>query len=123
MRDQGFKSSCAVRFEGDEGWIETDDSGQIYTSNPSLIERRKIKGEDWKKPVGHTGEFIECVKSRRTPTAPAEELHFPHLGCHAATIAYHMNKELKFDPAKMEFIGDAQANRLRNRQCRAPWRL
>jgi len=123
MRDQGFKSSCAVRFEGENGWVEADDSGQIYTSSPDLIERRKTKGEDWKKPLGHTGNFIECIKSRRTPVAPAEELHYPHLTCHAATIAYHMNKELKFDPAKMKFIGDTEANRLRNRQCRAPWSL
>ena len=123
MRDQGFKSSCAVRFEGENGWVETDDSGQIYTSAPDLIERRKTKGEDWKKPLGHTGEFIECVKNRRTPTAPAEELHYPHLACHAATIAYHLNRELKFDPAKMEFVNDDEANRLRNRQCRAPWHL
>ena len=123
MRDQGFKSSCAVRFEGENGWVEADDSGQIYTSSPDLIERRKTKGEDWKKPLGHTGNFIECVKSRRKPVAPAEELHYPHLACHAATIAYHMNTELKFDPAKMEFVGNDQANRLRNRQCRAPWKL
>jgi hypothetical protein len=84
MRDQGFKSSCAVRFEGENGWVEADDSGQIYTSSPDLIERRKTKGEDWKKPLGHTGNFIKCVKSRRTPVAPAEELHYPHLACHAS---------------------------------------
>lgn len=123
MRDQGFKNSCAVRFEGENGWVETDDSGQIYTSSPDLIERRKVKGEDWKKPVGHTGEFIECVKSRRTPTAPAEELQYPHLTCHAATIAYHINRELKFDPDNMRFVSDNEANRLRNRQCRVPWHL
>lgn len=123
MRKEGFKSSCAVRFEGENGWVEADDSGQTHTSSPDLIERRKVKGEAWSKPLGHIGNFIACVKSRRKPIAPAEELHFPHLACHAATIAYQMGKELKFNPAKMEFIDDAQANRLRNRQCRAPWKL
>jgi len=123
MRDYGFKNSCAVRFEGDEGWIETDDSGQIYTSNPNLIEHRKIKGEDWKKPVGHTGQFVDCVKSRRTPDAPPDSLHFSHLCCHAATIACHLNRELEFDPVNACFTKDAEANRLKNRQHRAPWFL
>ncbi len=123
MRDHGFKNSCAVRFEGDEGWIETDDSGQICTSHPNLIEQRKIKGEDWKKPLGHTAQFIDCVKSRRTPDAPPDSLHFSHLCCHAATIACHLNRELEFDPVKACFTKDAEANRLRNREHRAPWYL
>ncbi|MFO7936591.1 MAG: Gfo/Idh/MocA family oxidoreductase [Kiritimatiellia bacterium] len=123
MRDHGFKNSCAVRFEGSNGWVEADDSGQVYTSDPDLIERRKTKGEDWNKPLGHTGEFIECVRSRRTPAAPAEELHYPHLACHAATIAYHLNREVKYNPDQMEFVNDDEANCLRNRQCRAPWHL
>jgi hypothetical protein len=28
---------------------------------------------------------------------------------------------LKFDPAKEEFVGDAEANRLRSRAMREPW--
>jgi predicted dehydrogenase len=123
MRQKGFRNSCAVRFEGDEGWVETDDSGDITVSSPSLLDSRKIPTEDWMRPVAHPAEFIACVKSRKVPTAPPGSLHFSHVCCHAATIAFHLGRELAFDPASLTFAGDAEANRLRDRSCRAPWRL
>jgi hypothetical protein len=38
-----------------------------------------------------------------------------HIACHAAAIAWVLNRKLKFDPVKEEFVGDAEANRLRSR--------
>jgi len=123
LRQKGFKSSCAVRFEGDEGWVETDDSGDISVSSPDLLDTRKVQSESWMRPVAHPAEFVACVRSRQTTSAPPDSLHFTHVGCHAATIAYHLNRELTFDPAKLAFAGDTEANRLINRPCRAPWYL
>lgn len=123
LRQKGFRGTCAVRFEGDEGWVETDDTGDIAVSSPALLESRKIQTEDWMRPVAHPAEFIASVKSRRTPTAPADSLHFTHVACHAATIAYHLNRELTFDPSRLAFANDGEANRLINRPCRAPWSL
>lgn len=123
MRQPGFRGSCAVRFEGDEGWVETDDTGEIQVSSPKLLETRKVQTEDWMRPVAHPAEFISCVKSRKPTTAPADSLHFTHVGCHAATIAYHLKRELAFDPATLTFPKDAEATRLVNRTCRAPWYL
>jgi predicted dehydrogenase len=123
MRQQGFRGSCAVRFEGDEGWVETDDTGDISVSAPNLLDARKATTETWMRPVAHPAEFIACVKSRKTTSAPPDSLHFSHVGCHAATIAYHLKRELTFDPATLTFAKDAEANRLINRPCRAPWSL
>jgi len=123
MRQKGFRNSCAVRFEGEEGWVETDDSGDILVSSPSLLENRKVQTESWMRPVAHPAEFIACVKSRKPTSAPPSSLHYSHVCCHAATIAYHLNRELAFDPATLTFAKDAEANRLVNRPCRAPWYL
>ena len=123
LRQKGFRNSCAVRYEGDEGWVETDDSGDIQVSSPALLENRAVQTESWMRPVAHPAEFIACVKSRQTPTAPADALHFTHVACHAATIAYHLNRELTFDPATLTFANDAEANRLISRSSRAPWTL
>ncbi len=123
LRQKGFRNSCAVRFEGDEGWVETDDSGDIQVSSPALLENRKIQTENWMRPVAHPAEFIACVKSRMTPSAPPDALHFTHVACHAATISYHLNRELTFDPSTLTFAKDAEANRLINRSNRAPWSI
>jgi len=123
MRQKGFRNSCAVRFEGDEGWVETDDSGDIQVSSPTLLDTRAIQSESWMRPVAHPAEFIACVRSRQTPTAPADALHITHVACHAATIAYHLKRELTFDPAALAFVNDAEANRLIHRSNRAPWSI
>ncbi|MCL1919960.1 MAG: Gfo/Idh/MocA family oxidoreductase [Kiritimatiellaeota bacterium] len=121
FREEGFKSSCAVRFEGDEGWVETDDSGDVAVSAPNLLEGRKIQAERWERPVAHPAEFLASVRSRRIPTAPAEDIHFPHVTCHAATVAFHLGRKLTFDPATLTFTGDAEASRRLLRPHRLPW--
>jgi hypothetical protein len=42
---------------------------------------------------------------------------------HAANICMWLKRDLKFDPVKEEFIGDAEANQLRSRAQRAPWTI
>ncbi|MBR0504428.1 MAG: Gfo/Idh/MocA family oxidoreductase [Kiritimatiellae bacterium] len=44
---RGFKDTCGIRLEGDEGWVETDDSGSVYVSDPLLLEGHTILHEDW----------------------------------------------------------------------------
>ena len=123
LRQHGFKNSCAIRLEGDEGWVETDDSGSVYVSDPLLLEGHTIRHESWSRPVAHPAEFISCVRSRLQASAPADALHFSHVACHAATVAYHLNRELKFDLASCTFPGDAEASKRLVRSNRAPWLL
>ena len=123
LRQEGFKNSCAVRFEGEEGWVEADDSGAVYVSDNRLLEGHAIKHESWQRPVAHPAEFIACVRSRLRPSAPADALHFSHVACHAATVAYHLNRELKFDLATCTFPGDEEASKRLIRSNRAPWLL
>lgn len=123
FRQDGFKDSCAIRLEGDEGWVETDDSGGVYVSDPLLLEGHAIRHESWSRPVAHPAEFFSCVRSRLRPSAPADSLHFSHVACHAATVAYHLNRELAFDVKTCSFLGQADATKLLARASRAPWTL
>jgi hypothetical protein len=43
--------------------------------------------------------------------------------CHLSDIAMRLGRKLKWDPAQEEFVGDAEANRMRSRPMRSPWRL
>jgi len=40
---------------------------------------------------------------------------------HAANICMWLKRDLRFDPAKGEFIGDAEAQRFCARAMREPW--
>ena len=68
-------------------------------------------------------DFLDSVKSRKQPRANALAASQTHIGCHAAYIAFQLGRKLKFDPATDTFIGDDEANNMRSRAMREPWRL
>ncbi len=115
--------SCPVRFEGDDGWIETGDSGKFVLSSPELLAGRKVAEIGGYPATFHVRDFLNCVKSRGEPRATAETACYAHIACHAANIAVYLDRELKYDPVKNEFIDDPQANRLRSEALREPWRI
>ena len=43
--------------------------------------------------------------------------------CLAADICEQLKRSLKFDLVKAEFVGDDEANRLRQRALREPWTI
>ena len=113
--------SCPVRFEGEEGWVETGDSGRIETHPKSLLAERKFKGGY--PATNHVREFLDCVKTRKQPVSTADAAHHSITACHVANICVRLGRPVKWDPAKEEFIGDEEADRLRSRAYRQPWRL
>lgn len=113
--------SCPVRFEGDEGWVETGDSGELETHPKSLMHEGKFEGG---YPVGnHVREFLNCVKTRQQTVSNADVAHHSITACHVANISKRLGRPVKWDPAKEEAIGDEEANRLRSRAYREPWYL
>jgi len=129
MRQGGFRGegkwlplgTCPVRFEGDEGWVETGDSGQIALHPASLMGERKRFAVRGTHPAQHTRNFLDCVKSRALTAANADVMRHSHIACHAAAIAWQLGRKVTLDPAKEAFVGDDEANRMRTRAKRAPW--
>jgi predicted dehydrogenase len=112
--------TCPVRFVGDEGWIETGDEGEIATNLESLQKElsdptKRVRGLD---VTAHARNFFDCVRSRGATAANADVMRRSHIACHAAALAWILRRKLKLDPAKEEFIGDEEANRLRSRPTR-----
>jgi predicted dehydrogenase len=115
--------TCPVRFEGDEGWVETGDSGGIEVHPASL--KREIRQEAT-RTVGldvaaHSRNFFDCIKSRGTTAANPQVMRHSHIACHAAALAWMLNRKLTLDPATETFVDDAEANGLRQRPARDPW--
>jgi hypothetical protein len=124
LRGDGWLNvgSCPVRFEGDTGWVETGDSGDIYTSAPALMAGRGAKIPGY-PANNHIRDFLNCVKTRGLPRANHEVTCHTHIACHAAGAAIFLKRKLTLDPKTYMFVGDEEANRLRSEALREPWRL
>jgi hypothetical protein len=112
--------TCPVRFVGDQGWVETGDEGEIVAKPESLEKElpdaaKRVRGLD---VSAHARNFFDCIRSRGTPAANADVMRRSHVACHAAALAWILQRKLKLDPVKEEFIGDDEANRLRSRPSR-----
>lgn len=111
--------TCPVRFVGDEGWVETGDSGEIEVHPASLKselkEAARVEGLD---VAAHARNFFDCVKSRGETAANPRIMRHSHVACHAAALSWILNRKLVFDPAREVFAGDDEANGLRSRPAR-----
>jgi predicted dehydrogenase len=104
--------------------------GQFQTWQMQSQEKTVSVGEIMGKP-GHRDDFtdtlvrdfLDCVKSRRTPLCPLEEGHRSTAFAHIANIALARGKRLQWDPASERFTNDAQANQMQHYTYRKPWTL
>ncbi|MBI5280825.1 MAG: Gfo/Idh/MocA family oxidoreductase [Candidatus Solibacter usitatus] len=126
IRDKGFMGlgSCHFRVEGGQGFVETADSGKVATSDNASSEGLSVTpAESGSATTRHVRDFLDCVKSRRQPKSNALAAAQAHITCHAAYIAFQLGRKIAFDPAADTFINDAEANRMRTRAMREPWKL
>jgi hypothetical protein len=112
-----------VRFEGTTGWVETGDSGKLALSSPALLAGRTVEEVANYPATFHVRDFLDCVKTRGKPKGNADAACNAHIACHAANIALHLGRTVKFDTDTNEFRDDPQANRLRSEALREPWRM
>lgn len=126
-RDPHFGTSrgtCPVRFEGEEGWVETGDSGEIAVFPESLRSEieplPRLVGTD---SATHSRNFLDCVKTGALPNANAEVMRRSHTASYAAVHSWLLGRKLIMDPATATFVGDDEANRMRSRAMRPPWHL
>ncbi len=117
--------TCPVRFEGDEGSVETGDSGGIVVKPKSLEKEiptnlKRVRGID---VYAHARNFFDCVKSRKEPAANATVMRRSHIACHAAALSWILGRTLKLDPETESFVDDWEANSLRSRPERDPWNV
>jgi hypothetical protein len=124
-REEGWipLGSCPVRFEGETGWVEAGDSGKMVLSSPELLAGRTVQEIGNYPATFHVRDFLDCVKTRSQPKGNADAARNAHIACHAANIAILLNRQVKFDFDKREFLNDDAANRLRSEAYREPWRI
>ncbi len=110
-------------FVGTEGRIAVDRNALV--SHPPAILKQPLRPDDVRveRATSHSGNFLECVRSRRRPICHPETAVRTMDTILAGGIALALNRPLKWDPAQHRFIGDEPANRLLSYSYRAPWRI
>jgi predicted dehydrogenase len=110
-------------YVGSEGWIHVGREGYLKAYPPEILTETR-GGPGARNPVAnHHQNWLDCIRSRQRPACEVavgcRSTIVSHLGC----IAHWTGRALKWDPVKEEFLGDEEANRLRFRAMRPPWRI
>lgn len=71
----------------------------------------------------HIENFFDCMATRETPRADVETGHRSATVCHLANICRQLNRPLRWNPEKEEFIDDPEANAAVNRPRRKGYEL
>ena len=110
-----------VQFIGTKGKIEV--SRDYLRSDPAQIVETEIKPTDKHlyKSENHYQDWIDAIKKRTRPISDVETGHRTASLCNLANIAYELQRPLKWDPEKEQFIGDNAANMMLSRAYRGKW--
>jgi predicted dehydrogenase len=106
-------------FYGSKGILAIDG----YDAYKTWITNQLEPGPHGKAAGDHYANFIDCVRSRRAEDihSPIEEAHKSTTLVHLANASYRLGRTLKFDPAKEEVIGDAEASQMLRGAYRDPY--
>jgi hypothetical protein len=69
----------------------------------------------------HARNFLDCIRSRRTPISDLESAHRTATACHLGNISLRLGRSLKWDPKAETILGDTEAAKMLVRAYRAPW--
>lgn len=114
-----------LKFEGTDGWVFIHIHGGRLEAEPRAV-LREFTGPDEThlgRSPGHHQDFLNAVRTRRQPMAPAEAGHRTATICHLVNIAMLTGRKLTWDPGKEQIIDDAEANRMLTPPMRSPWHL
>jgi predicted dehydrogenase len=114
-----------LKFEGTDGWIFVHIHGGKLEAEPASLLEEKIGDSEIHlgRSPGHHRNFLDCVKSREQPVAPAEAGHRTASICHLNNIAMLTGRKLTWDPQAERITNDDQAQLLVTPAMRSPWAL
>lgn len=136
--DGGLRPELLAELEVDgldmpaEGLLFVGDHGKIlagFTGNsPKLIPRRRMEEfqappKALPRPAGELDQFIRACRGEAKSDANFESVYPMAETILLGTIAVRVDKKLKWDTEKGEFINSAEANALCRRENRPGWEL
>jgi len=129
------KHPNGLKFIGDEGWIWVTREGTTTASDPGASatplppldasDKRLLAPEGLKvqlpRSEEHHKNWLDCVRSRQEPIAPARIAHRSGSACIVSWIAMKLGRPVTWDPRTERFVNDPQADVLLARKERSPY--
>ncbi|HEY3853706.1 MAG TPA: Gfo/Idh/MocA family oxidoreductase [Verrucomicrobiae bacterium] len=108
-------------FVGTEGRIVVDRDNII--SYPESILNEPIHSNDLRvyHSTSHSGNFLECVRTRQPTICNPDVAMYTMRALFTGGMALALQRPVTFDPVKVEFVNDAEANRYCSYAKRPPW--
>lgn len=119
--DEPIGGEGGAVFVGTHGRIAVDRNALI--AYPSEIIREPLHpGEvHLYRAESHSGNFLECVRTRKKTICDADISHRSASALLLGGVVKQLQRPLKWDPVREQFIGDDEANSLLSIAKRPPW--
>jgi predicted dehydrogenase len=128
----------AATFYGDKGTLQCSVNGYDFrpVGGGQAVSRKVVYElarypEDETEPAlerhvapairHHMLDFLAAIEKRSKPVADIEQGHISTASCILANLSLQLGRGLRWDAAKQQVVGDAEANRLLARAYRKPW--
>ncbi|MBQ9128493.1 MAG: gfo/Idh/MocA family oxidoreductase, partial [Thermoguttaceae bacterium] len=107
--------------------IKPEKPGQFQTKEPRAAEETiAIEGAaqmNLDATAAHAQNFLDCMRSRKTPNTDVEEAHLSTTMSHLANISLKTRLRLEWDAENERITNDEAANELLGVPYREPWKL
>jgi myo-inositol 2-dehydrogenase/D-chiro-inositol 1-dehydrogenase len=122
-----YEDGCAIVLDGENRdrnapFLEGP-AGKLYRGFESDIPRLGDKIAALPDPEPQLTDFSEAVRTRRPFALNERNGHRSCTLVNLGKIAVQLGRTLRFDPVRMRFIGDEEAERLADQPMRTPWHL
>ncbi len=126
-----LRGTKGTLYAGESGYKIIPAAGGQFQPGGPRMEKEEFSARNQMLADGSSGDstatlvrnFLDCVKSRRTPLCPLEEGHRSTSFAHLANIALATRERLQWDPAKERFTNSEAANKLLHYEYRKPWTI
>ncbi len=124
LRDHPDRKGHMIRFIGTQGEVSVSRGGRIDSTPGRLTKAPLLPSEvHLYESRNHEGNWIDCIRSGKTPICPAEIGHRTATICHLSGIAERLGRPIRWDPLEEKILNDKEAERWIDRPRRAPYVL
>ena len=121
--DKQVPKGMGTVWYGEKGWVHVDRGRQA--TEPAGLWNEQIGPNEVRlyRSRDHQQNFLDCVRSRKKTITPIEVAHRSISVGLLGEIAMLLERKVRWNPEKEEFVNDPEANRMLSRPMRAPWHL